>query len=200
MDTRDKLVKAAKRLFAEKGFYRTTVDDIVKAAGVAKGTFYLYFSSKEEIIKEVAMMAMPYMAFSKVINEGIVTARYKNLEEFLYALGKSFFEYYSDPDLRTLFFHVVSIKEAIPSLKEVHNELCSRLISIGTKKILSFIGGDERLAEVAFRTFLGSLLHYLYSAECSVISQEEYLKDLVMLMCEGLRKGEHQGDLNFLKG
>lgn len=47
---RDQLLDAAERLFAEKGFADTTVADISEAAGVAKGTFYLYFPSKEHCV------------------------------------------------------------------------------------------------------------------------------------------------------
>ncbi|HTM22614.1 MAG TPA: TetR/AcrR family transcriptional regulator [Kofleriaceae bacterium] len=47
------LVDAAKRCFASRGYHATTVDDITRAAGVAKGTFYLYFDEKREIYYEV---------------------------------------------------------------------------------------------------------------------------------------------------
>lgn len=44
------LVTAAATLFAERGVSPTAVSDIVKAAGVAQGTFYLYFESKEAVV------------------------------------------------------------------------------------------------------------------------------------------------------
>ncbi len=47
------LVEAAKRCFASRGYHATTVDDITRAAGVAKGTFYLYFDEKREIYYDV---------------------------------------------------------------------------------------------------------------------------------------------------
>jgi AcrR family transcriptional regulator len=47
---RAELLQAAVERFSEKGFERTTIDDIVRAAGVAKGTFYLYFGSKEQVV------------------------------------------------------------------------------------------------------------------------------------------------------
>jgi AcrR family transcriptional regulator len=46
-----RLIKAATGLFAKKGFHLTTVDEITREAGVAKGTFYLYFKDKEELLK-----------------------------------------------------------------------------------------------------------------------------------------------------
>lgn len=47
---RDELMNAAERLFLDKGIAATSVDQVVAAAGVAKGTFYLYFNSKESLL------------------------------------------------------------------------------------------------------------------------------------------------------
>ena len=44
------VLQAAQRLFIEKGFRSTTVNDIIEEANVSKGTFYNYFSSKNECI------------------------------------------------------------------------------------------------------------------------------------------------------
>jgi AcrR family transcriptional regulator len=49
-ETRERLFRAALRLFAEKGFAETTVEDITNAADVGKGTFFNYFPSKEHIL------------------------------------------------------------------------------------------------------------------------------------------------------
>jgi len=49
-ERRDELMNAAEKLFLERGFEQTTVEDITTAAEVAKGTFYLQFSSKTEIL------------------------------------------------------------------------------------------------------------------------------------------------------
>jgi AcrR family transcriptional regulator len=51
---RAELVSAAATVFAERGVGKTTVSDIVKAAGVAQGTFYLYFDSKDDAVLAVA--------------------------------------------------------------------------------------------------------------------------------------------------
>jgi len=47
---REELMDAAQRLFLEKGFDETSVDEIVRAAHVAKGTFYWYFKSKDDVL------------------------------------------------------------------------------------------------------------------------------------------------------
>ena len=43
------ILAAARKVFAVSGFNETTMDEIAAAAGIAKGTVYLYFSSKKEI-------------------------------------------------------------------------------------------------------------------------------------------------------
>lgn len=49
-ERRQDIIDAAIRVFAERGVYGTTVSHITQAADVAKGTFYLYFSSKEHLL------------------------------------------------------------------------------------------------------------------------------------------------------
>jgi len=57
--TREKLLQAAEFEFGEKGFHEAAVSGITYRAGVALGTFYTYFESKEEIFKAlVAFMSL----------------------------------------------------------------------------------------------------------------------------------------------
>ena len=47
------ILGAALDVFAEKGFARATMDEIAEAAGITKGTIYLYFKSKKDLLLEV---------------------------------------------------------------------------------------------------------------------------------------------------
>ncbi len=49
-DKRERILNAAVRVFAKNGFYATRVSEVAKAAGVADGTIYLYFRSKDELL------------------------------------------------------------------------------------------------------------------------------------------------------
>src|SRR6201995_6092610 len=49
----ERLLAEATRLFAERGYDRTSVQEIVEAAGVTKGALYHYFGSKEDLLQEV---------------------------------------------------------------------------------------------------------------------------------------------------
>lgn len=50
---KQRLMKQGKELFSSLGLRKTTVDDLVKAAGIAKGSFYKFFPSKEVLYMEI---------------------------------------------------------------------------------------------------------------------------------------------------
>jgi AcrR family transcriptional regulator len=52
-ERRTAVLAAAQRIFAEKGYSGTSIDDIIEAADIARGTFYLYFESKRAIFDEL---------------------------------------------------------------------------------------------------------------------------------------------------
>lgn len=54
MSKRDNIVHAALKTFQENGIEKTKISDIVKEAGIAQGTFYLYFSSKLALMPAIA--------------------------------------------------------------------------------------------------------------------------------------------------
>ena len=49
-DKRDRILTAAERIFARHGFFAAKVSDVAKEAGVADGTIYLYFKSKDDLL------------------------------------------------------------------------------------------------------------------------------------------------------
>ncbi|MFA5811205.1 MAG: TetR/AcrR family transcriptional regulator [bacterium] len=50
---RNEILAAATECFAKRGYHATQVSDIIEAAGIARGTFYLYFESKEVVFREI---------------------------------------------------------------------------------------------------------------------------------------------------
>jgi AcrR family transcriptional regulator len=53
--TMRRLLDAGMRVFAERGFHAARVDDIVRAARTSHGTFYLYFTNKEDLLRALAV-------------------------------------------------------------------------------------------------------------------------------------------------
>ncbi|MGH0777350.1 TetR/AcrR family transcriptional regulator [Bacillus cereus] len=65
-ERRKEILETAERLFVTKGYTKTTVNDILKEIGIAKGTFYHYFKSKEEVMDEIIM---------RIIKEDVAKAK-----------------------------------------------------------------------------------------------------------------------------
>ncbi|ACK61636.1 MULTISPECIES: TetR/AcrR family transcriptional regulator [Bacillus] len=65
-ERRKEILETAERLFLKKGYTKTTVNDILKEIGIAKGTFYHYFKSKEEVMDEIIM---------RIIKEDVTKAK-----------------------------------------------------------------------------------------------------------------------------
>jgi len=72
-DTRNQILDAAKRVITQKGFHGSTMEDIAKAAGVAKGTSYLYFKSKVQLYLAVMEREFDYITscFEEIIKSRI---------------------------------------------------------------------------------------------------------------------------------
>lgn len=77
-DKRGAILRAAIRVFAHNGYFNSKVADIAREAGVADGTVYLYFKSKEEILHSI---------FDRNMEEAIAEGR-KQLEDITDAREK----------------------------------------------------------------------------------------------------------------
>jgi len=57
-DKREAILRSAVKVFAQKGFFNSKVSDVASEAGIADGTVYLYFKSKDEILHSIFDQAM----------------------------------------------------------------------------------------------------------------------------------------------
>ncbi len=64
-ERRKEILLTARTLFVQKGYDQTSINDILKIVDIAKGTFYYYFSSKEEVLEAIIM---------DIVNEGTARA------------------------------------------------------------------------------------------------------------------------------
>ena len=75
---RDEIITTAARLFAERGYHATTLDDIAQAIGSTKGLIYHYFRSKAELVQQVRLGGiMPNLARLEVIAASALPAEDK---------------------------------------------------------------------------------------------------------------------------
>lgn len=77
-DKREAILRAAIKVFAGKGFFNSKVADIAGEAGIADGTVYLYFKSKDDILHSIFDRAMAeFIAEGKKELEGLGSAEEK---------------------------------------------------------------------------------------------------------------------------
>jgi AcrR family transcriptional regulator len=75
--TRGELLGAALEVFGEKGYATTTISDMVSAAGVTQGTFYLYFTNKADIFSEL-LNEYKTLMISGLLNTDFKAVKTKN--------------------------------------------------------------------------------------------------------------------------
>ena len=90
--TKDKIINAARTLIKDNGIDNVSVDDITKAAGVAKGSYYVYFKKKEDIISEIGCLEFRYIneEMNEMKNQGVADKLkyyFKRYKEGLLELG-----------------------------------------------------------------------------------------------------------------
>jgi TetR/AcrR family transcriptional regulator, fatty acid metabolism regulator protein len=117
---RAELVNAARSTFSASGVESTSIADIVRAAGVAQGTFYLYFESKDEVIvavvEQIADQLMETLAAA--LGDGGRTP-----EERLLRIGSVFADVSQDRDLTDIegFIHR-------PENQRLHDRFAERFL------------------------------------------------------------------------
>src|SRR5664279_5223053 len=159
---RAEIVSAATAAFAERGIANTAVSDIVKAAGVAQGTFYLYFKSKDDVVAAVAERIGDVMVDG--IERVVAVPDRSAVDKFL-ALLDQLRDSTSDPDSSELI--EIMHREGNRALHDrLTEQLTPRLVSIIERII------DQGLAEGVFavpdtRVAAWFVLGGLQSAEVS---------------------------------
>jgi TetR/AcrR family transcriptional regulator, fatty acid metabolism regulator protein len=85
------ILQAAEEVLMEKGYHETSIDEIAARVGIAKGTVYLHFASKEDLV--IALFAQDLEKFQQLVGSTVaseLTARAK-MEAILHVLYGSFF-------------------------------------------------------------------------------------------------------------
>jgi AcrR family transcriptional regulator len=140
IQTKRQIIDAAMKLFSEKGFHATNSKEIAKAAGVATGCFYAYFTDKKAVFLEALKIYLDQ--FNSIFKENIAEIYGKNLDkrELLKGLIMSILEahqvftdfhnelivmYYSDPEICKLNeeFDQNNIRFTLEYLKNAQDQL-----------------------------------------------------------------------------
>ena len=180
-ELRDRLFRAALKLFGEKGFAETTVEDITNAADVGKGTFFNYFPSKDHIL-----LAFGDMQIRK-LEEAIKVARAGNepLPHFLRSLGARMIqEPVRNPAMvRAIlqaYLSTTPVREAMVDMQNRVHALHTQMIQLGQDR--GEIRNDLPAAEIAYvfrQTIFGTLLIWSLYGDATLHTRIEAAFDVL---------------------
>lgn len=163
--TREKILQAAAEVFAEEDFFKASVEEISKKAGVSKGIVFWHFKTKDQLILEVAKKSIPL---------DIVEGCIKNEEKILECIGNKYLEKYENPTMRKLFLHTLSAMNIYKELGDCIRELCDSLVRKISLKVFNSENSEDL---VKIRSFLGGLLCYVINPPN--IEKEIYINTLL---------------------
>jgi len=133
-ERRNEIIETAGKLFEEKGYEQTQVQDIVNEIGVAKGLFYYYFKSKDEVMEELAVRYADAIidAVNKLIDKDIATFDKINriFQIFIDSAEKKF----------GIFMGILNVKNGITHERIFFN-VGKKMVPLVTELILS--GNDN---------------------------------------------------------
>ena len=133
-ERRKEIIETAGKLFEEKGYEQTQVQDIVNEIGVAKGLFYYYFKSKDEVMEELADRYADAIidAVNKLIDKDISTFDKINriFQIFIDSAEKKF----------GIFMGILNVKNGITHERIFFN-VGKKMVPLVTELILS--GNDN---------------------------------------------------------
>jgi AcrR family transcriptional regulator len=183
------ILQAASVLFSQRGFTGTTVEDIARASGMAKGTVYLYFSSKEEIFQSAFKRNITELKTRSLAALGQTSTIAERILAFLRAKVGYFEEHRS--------FFVVYISEILPGsqggaclqevIAEARREQVERLADILNQAVATGEVRPVRAREVASAIFdLTRSVVVQRMSGCTDVTPEDDVSLIFDLIWKGL--------------
>jgi len=190
-DTSGRILSHAMRIFLEKGYHGTSIDNITQAAGLTKGALYWHFESKEALLKKIIE------EFEKLFLDGLIEAVEKVKGDTVDKIEKYFsynaaFSYYNRElcvSFTTLSGELVGAHHPIePEIRRIYKKyqnFLSSLILQGKKEKVFKKEIDAELAALTLIAFNdGVLLQWSMNRE--KIDGKAYVNTFKKIMLKGL--------------
>ena len=147
--TRSRLLAAAREIFDRDGFVETRVADIAGAAAVSHGTFYTYFTSKEDIFRNLALEVMGEFERSRKSHTALTDA--ESAYEAVYEMNHRYAKLMRDnASVMAVWRQAASVNTELRDLLRAEDELYIRRAERGIQRFrsLGFVGPvpDDRHA------------------------------------------------------
>jgi AcrR family transcriptional regulator len=183
--TRDCIFRAAIKLFRDRGFEETTVDDITEKADVAKGTFFNYFPRKEAVL---GYLSEVWIVGAEEGGEAILAAKTPAREKLVLLLCGMAEQYEEDRELSS-YVIIQSLNRAFQASEDVHqrwHEPLAMVIKRGqeNREFRRDVDAD-RAAFVLHGVYMATLFMWLKCPDVEFKLQDE-LRARLALVVDGL--------------
>ncbi|MET9492430.1 TetR/AcrR family transcriptional regulator [Nocardia sp. NPDC006630] len=156
---RQQLVEAAYAIFAERGYHNTGITEITQQAGLGRGTFYLYFNTKRDILDGVIDFITEKIISAVAVDVG--TEQLTSLGEFEVLMrrisGNLFALLDENPELSTVMIQNGMIDEAITSrmlaLSDIFLAAIESYVIVGQENAVIDPGADSSSIALAVSGF-----------------------------------------------
>lgn len=183
--TKRKIFETAMKLFAEKGYDATSIEEITATVGVAKGTLYYHFSSKEEIYKFLIEEGMKLLRNSIQIKTVQLSNPIAKLKAVIIIQLKVIMKY--DEFITILLSHIWGNKERHYSFRKYiyeYIDIIKKYIEEGIKEGLIKEGDSHLMASTIFGIICAVKIHKMSKSEELVI--EEIANSMIDYILNGM--------------
>ena len=126
---RQQIIVAAKRVFSEKGFSKTTMEDIAREAELSPGTLYLYFKNKDELYASLSLRILQYM---NIRLEDVTKETESNPNQKIDSIKEALYDVYQfDPIILINMFHLQSGE----TLKNISSPLLDNITELSRNSL-----------------------------------------------------------------
>jgi len=181
-EAKAKIVKAARLVFARKGYHEATMDDVAKEVGVSKGALYSYFESKEDILKEISLEG--HQTLRNILME---TSNFNNLEVALEEVYNKITTQFKG-NLH-MHFEVVALSSHDPKIRKIifqdyKKDIITVKAFVEEKKEQGVIRTDidaETLAELFTALYLGTLAELVIGFQNKDV-HDHWIKSMLLIL------------------
>lgn len=156
--TKEKIFKAAIKTFSKSGFYKTTMEEIAENAGVAKGTLYYHFKSKDDILEFLIDEGIKILKQEAIEEIGKLNNAVEKLRKIIFV--QTNFLYRNHDFIIVLLSQIWGHGEVPRKFREklyTYLELIENIIREGKEQKL-IADCDEKIVAAAFFGMISSIL------------------------------------------
>ena len=161
------LVETAERLFATQGLKKTSLDELVQPAGIAKGSFYAFFDSKESLYLDVMLRRAPQVG-ARLAEALAGPVDEENLVGLMRAITDVLVD---DPFYRRLLTHA---DELAAVTRRVGSEQLARVMPQIVRPVLDYLAAGQRAGVLVDDITPAALLGVMRSAGLLVMNRDRF--------------------------